>query len=122
MRQIGRRQSGQGILLDNFLQQRRHARVCEGAVAYHAKGWRHAGMRLEGPVERSDGLEPGIKRDGQDGYVRLARIGKDRRRLRRMMTPVSRRIAAVPVRRASSEDGIYVFSSRYEDRRSLDPS
>ena len=37
-------------------------------------------MRLEGPVERSDGLEAGIEGDGQDGHVRLGGIGQRRRR------------------------------------------
>ena len=39
-------------------------------------GRRHAGISLEGAIERSDRLESGVHRDGQHLYVPLARVGQ----------------------------------------------
>src|SRR5262249_15456769 len=39
-------------------------------------GRRHAGISLEGTIERSDRLESGVHCDGQHLYVPLARVGQ----------------------------------------------
>src|SRR6201994_3105060 len=41
-------------------------------------GRRDAGLRLEGAIERPERLEPGVHRNGDDGYLDLRGIGERR--------------------------------------------